>query len=84
MDPLDDIIGKGKGDPDYHTDPARHVTITVKGTGETIELPIGTPEEVVGSYNIANDYAEAYNKLRRMLMEVAIRVLGKQNKKGDE
>lgn len=84
MNDLDDILGKGKGDPDYHPDPSRNAIITVKGTGEVLSLPIGTTEEIVDSFNIASDYAEAYRKLRNMLMETAMQVLGRNNNKGDK
>jgi hypothetical protein len=59
-------------------------SVTVSETGEVIELPTNTHEEIVQSYRIATSYFEAYRKMKNMLMEISINVLDNITKKEEK
>lgn len=64
-----------KNPPTKPITPSKKVSVTVVLTGEILELPVGTGEEVSASYDRATHYLSAYRQLQRLVLEAGINIL---------
>lgn len=46
-------------------------TAIVQSTGELLELPSDTPEQIMASYKVVNDYITAWQDIKAQLQELA-------------
>lgn len=59
------------------------VTATNKATGELIELPSDTPEQIVEAWRIAQEYVKAATSLKEQLKKLVPDVVGDNNTSDD-
>jgi hypothetical protein len=55
------------------------ITATNKHTGEVVELPANTPEEVVQAWLIAQEYAKTAEALKDQLKKLVPKIVGEQS-----
>ena len=56
------------------------VTAINKGSGEQIELPADTPEDIVNAYRIAAEYEKVAKSLKDQLKKLIPKVLDEQGR----
>ncbi len=57
-------------------------SVTIESTGEVLDFEYGTPEQLISSYKLVNDYIEAYEALKKKLQARAIEVIDNEGFNG--